>query len=207
MVKKLLKNRYALVVAAACLVLSIPLLTACEEDEEPTGPTPPAFTYPHMNGAEWIYKYQGEDVAKYTISGVYNHPTAGETQNFYEYVRGQGGWQQDALYFLKVSDNDVRLYVDDQESKFFILLKFPSLKDGGSWDAGLGYSANVSGPEDVSVPAGSFSCFKVDYTSGSDSFTFWWPAKVGGMGAKNHGWWSVGTTAITVELSSFNLPT
>jgi len=206
MSKWLMAKRYVLTIGAILLVTAVPLLTSCEEDKEPVGPTPAAFTYPHMNGAEWIYSYKGQNVAKYTISGTYNHPTAGETQNLYEYVMAEGGWQPNYLYYLKVSDSDARIYLHPQESKFIILLKFP-LKDGGSWDAGQGLTANVSGPEEVSVPAGSFSCYKIDYTSAAMNFTFWWPSKVGGMGAKNHGWWNIGGTPITVELASYNLPT
>jgi hypothetical protein len=184
----------------------IPLLVSCDKDEEPVGPTPPAFTYPPMNGAEWIFNYKGEKAAKYTISGVFNHPAAGETQKFYEYVQFEGSWELFYLYYLKVTDADVRMYVDSEESEFLTVLKFP-LKSGNSWDAGLGMTANVSGPEKVSVPAGSFSCYKVEYTGSEDSFTFWWPSLMGGIGVKNHGWWSTNGTPITMELASYNLPT
>jgi hypothetical protein len=207
MVKRLLAGRCVIAIAAVLLAASIPLLVSCDEEEEPVGPSPPPkFTYPHVNGAEWIFNYKGEKAAKYTISGVYNHPTAGETQKLYEYVMGQNGWEESFLFYLKVSETDVRLYVDSEESTFIILLKFP-LKVGGSWDASLGLTANVSSKEEVSVPAGSFNCFKIDYTSSDWTFTFWWPSKVGGMGAKNHGWWSLGEDPITMELASYNLPT
>ena len=204
--KGFLAKRCAVVVAAVLLGAVVPLLVSCEEDKEPVGPTPPAFTYPHMNGAVWIYSYQGQNIAKYTISGNYNHPTAGDTQNLYEYVMGESGWEPSFLYYLKVSENDVRLYVDAEQSIFLILLKFP-LKEGNSWDAGLGMTANVSAKENVSVPAGSFDCYKIDYSSSASSFTFWFPSNVGGMGAKNHGWWSVGEKPIATELASYNLPT
>jgi len=207
MVKRLLAGRYVIAIAAVLLAASAPLLVSCGDDDEPTAPTPtPGFTYPHMNGAEWIYNYKGETAAKYTISGVFNHPTAGETQKLYEYAQGESGWVLFYLYYLKVTDTDARIYGDPVESQFITLLKFP-LKSGGSWDAGLGLTANVSGPEKISVPAGSFNCFKIDYTSTEDSFTIWWPSKVGGMGAKNHGWWSLGEDPITTELASYNLPT
>jgi hypothetical protein len=207
MVKRLLAGRYAVAIVAVLLAASIPLLASCDEDEEPVGPTPtPGFTYPHMNGAEWIFNYKGEKAVKYTISGVFNHPTAGETQQLYEYGWGSSGWELVYLYYLKVTDADVRIYVDPVESRFLTLLKFP-LKSGGSWDAGLGFTANVSGPEEVSVPAGSFNCYKVDYSGSEGNFTFWWPSNVGGMGAKNHGWWTLGGEPITMELASYNLPT
>ncbi|HUV85936.1 MAG TPA: hypothetical protein VMX79_02360 [bacterium] len=206
MVKRLLAGRYVIAIAAVLLAASAPLLVSCGDDDEPTAPTTPAFAYPHMNGAEWIYNYKGETAAKYTISGVFNHPTAGETQKFYEYVQGESGWELFNLYYLKATDNDVRLYLDPEKSQFTTLLKFP-LKSGDTWDAGLGLTANVSGPEKVSVPAGSFNCFKIDYTGVGTSFTFWWPSNLGGIGAKNHGWWSLGEDPITTELASYNLPT
>lgn len=206
MLKRVLTGRNAVVAAAVLLAAVAPLLLSCEDKEEPTGPTPPEFTYPHMNGAEWVYNYKGQSAAKYTISGTYNHPTAGETQKLYEYGMGESGWVESFLYYLKTSETDVRLYVDPEESKFLVLLKFP-LKEGNSWDAGLGLTANVSAKENVSVPAGSFECYKIDYTSSEASFTFWFASKVGGMGAKNHGWWTLGGEPIAMELASYNLPT
>ena len=206
MVKRFLAGRYAVMVAAVLLAGVAPLLMSCDDEDDPVGPTPTAFTYPHMNGAEWIFNYKGEKAAKYTISGVFNHPTAGETQKFYEYVQDEGSWELFYLYYLKATENDVRLYLDPEKSQFITVLKFP-LKSGGSWDAGLGMTANVSGPEEVSVPAGSFSCYKVDYTGSETSFTFWWASNMGGIGVKNHGWWSIGEQPITMELASYNLPT
>jgi hypothetical protein len=206
MLKGFFAKRYGVVVAAVLLGAVVPLLVSCGDDKEPAGPSPPAFTYPHMNGAVWIYSYKGQNATKYAISGNYNHPTAGDTQKLYEYVTGQSGWEESFLYYLKVSENDVRLYLHPEESRFLVLLKFP-LKEGNSWDAGLGMTANVASKENVSVPAGSFDCYKIDYTSAASSFTFWFPSNVGGMGAKNHGWWTEGGKPIAMELASFNLPT
>lgn len=213
MLKRVLTGRCAVVTAAVLLAAGAPLLVSCEDEEEPTGPSPPAFTYPHVNGAEWVYNYKGEKAAKYTISGNFEHPAAGPTQKLYEYVMGESGWEENFVYYLQVISSSgevrqerVRLYVDAEESKFIFLLQTP-LKVGDSWDAGLGLNANVSAKEDVSVPAGSFECYKIDYASSTASFTIWWPSKVGGIGAKDRGWWSVGGKPITMELASYKLPT
>lgn len=194
------------IAASAILLAAVPLLVSCDGEEEPTGPTPEVFTYPHANGSEWIYSYEGENIVRYVISGTFNHPAAGNCQKLINYVAGGGGWQRYDTQYLKVTESDVRLYLDDSSSGYYMLLKFP-LEVGKQWDAGKGYTANVSSKETTSVPAGSFECYKIDYTSSSWNMTFWWPSKIGGMGAKNHGLWAINSTPITVELKSYNLPT
>ncbi len=206
MSKWLMAKRYGLTVGAILLVTAVPLLTSCEGEKEPVGPTPAAFTYPHANGSEWVYSYEGESLIKYVISGTYGHPSAGNTQKLISYVFSGGGWQKYGTQYLKVTDTDVRLYLDQTSSGYYMLLKFP-LKVGNQWNAGKGYTATVSTKETTSVPAGSFDCYKIDYTSSSWNMTFWWPSKIGGMGAKNYGLWSMGSTPIAIDLKSYNLPT
>jgi len=206
MVKRFLAGRYAIVISAVLLAAAVPLLVSCGDDDDPAGPTPEAFTYPHANGAEWVYSFEGENAVKYVISGTFDHPSAGNTQKFISSVYGSGGWQKYDTQYLKVTENDVRLYLDKTSSGYYMLLKFP-LKVGNQWDAGKGYTATVSSKETTSVPAGSFDCYKIDYTSSAWNMTFWWPSKIGGMGAKNYGLWAVSGTPITIELKSFNLPT
>jgi hypothetical protein len=195
------------VVAASAILLAAALLLAsCSENEEPAGPTPEAFTYPHANGSEWVYSYEGESIIKYVISGTYGHPSAGNTQKLINYVMGSNGWQKYDIQYLKVTENDVRLYLDQTSSSYYMLLKFP-LEVGNQWNAGKGYTATVSSKETASVPAGSFESYKIDYTSSGGSMTFWWASKVGGMGAKNYGLWYLNNNPINIELKSYNLPT
>ncbi len=206
MLKRFLAGRYAIVISAILLAAAVPLLVSCDGDDDPTGPTTPTFTYPHANGSEWIYSFEGSDLIKYVISGTFQHPAAGNTQQLISYVFVTAGWQKYDTQYLKVTENDMRLYLDDTSSDYYMLLKFP-LKVGNQWNAGKGYTANVSSKENASVPAGSFSCYKIDYTSSGWSMTFWWPSKVGGVGAKNYGLWAMNGKPITVELKSYNLPT
>ncbi len=204
--KERFRERYRVLAAVILSVAIVSLLVSCGDDKEPTAPTTPTFTYPHANGSEWIYSYEGSDLIKYVISGEYQHPAAGSTQQLISYVFVTDGWQRYGTQYLKVTENDMRLYLDDTSSDYYMFLKFP-LKVGNQWDAGMDFSANVSLKETTSVPAGSFDCFKVDYTSSGTSMTFWWPSKVGGMGAKNHGLWYLGGQPIMIELKSYNLPT
>ena len=206
MVKRFLAGRYAIVISAVLLAAAVPLLVSCGKDEDPAGPTPEAFTYPHANGSEWIYSFEGSDTIKYVISGTFQHPAAGNTQQLISYVNVTDGWERYDTQYLKVTENDMRIYLDSKSSDYYMLLKFP-LKVGNQWNAGKGYTANVSSKENTSVPAGSFNCYKIDYTSSGDSMTFWWPSNVGGMGAKNYGLWYFGNDPITIELKSYNLPT
>jgi hypothetical protein len=205
MVKRFSAERWAFVLAVALLAVVVPLMLSCDGDDEPTGPTPEAFTYPHADGSEWVYSFEGENIVKYVISGTYGHPSAGSTQKLISYVYS-GGWQKYDTQYLKVTESDVRLYLDKSSAGYYMLLKFP-LEVGKQWNAGKGYTANVSSKTTISVPAGSFDCYKIDYTSSSWDMTFWWPSKVGGMGAKNYGLWSMGSNPITIDLKSYNLPT
>ncbi len=206
MVKRFLAGRYAIVISAVLLAAAVPLLVSCDGDDEPTGPTPEVFTYPHANGSEWAYSHEGANLIKYVISGTYGHPSAGNTQKLISFVWDSGGWQKFDTQYLKVTGTDVRLYLDRTSAGYYMLLKFP-LKVGNQWNAGKGYTATVSSKETASVPAGSFDCYKIDYTSPSWNMTFWWPSKVGGMGAKNYGLWAINNNPITIALKSFNLPT
>lgn len=205
MAKQFRAGRSVVTVAAVLLAGIAPLLLSCGDDEEPAGPTTPTFTYPHANGSEWTYAYEGVNAVKYVISGTFQHPAAGNTQQLITYLY-YDGWERYDTDYLKVTENDMRLYLDDTSSDYYMLLKFP-LAVGNQWNAGNGYTANVSSKEKTSVPAGSFDCYKIDYTSSGGSMTFWWPSNVGGMGAKNYGLWYAGTTPITIELKSYNLPT
>ena len=205
--KECFGKRYRVVAAIVLSVAVVSLLVSCgDDDDEPIGPTAPTFTYPHANGSEWIYSFEGADSIRYVISGTYEHPAAGTTQKLISYVFVTDGWEKYDTQYLKVTDFDMRLYLDDTSSSYYMFLKFP-LKVGKQWDAGKGYTANVSSKEDITVPAGSFGCYKIDYTSTGWSMTFWWPSKVGGMGAKNYGLWNIGGKPITIELASYNLPT
>lgn len=213
MLERILAKRYVVVAATVLLAAVAPLLVSCEDDEEPAGPSPPAFIYPHMDGAEWVYSYIGEGEAKYVISGTYNHPAAGPTQKLYEYVRRETGWHEKSVYYLQVASSSgevprerVRLYVDPEDSLFILLLKTP-LKVGDSWDAGMGLTARVTVKEYVSAPAGSFECYRIEYTSSEAFVFFWWPSKVGGLGAMNRGWWTEGGGDVVLLLESYKLPT
>jgi hypothetical protein len=206
MVKRFLAGSYAIVIPAVLLAAAVPLLVSCDGDDGGTTPTPEAFTYPHANGSEWIYSFEGSDLIKYVLSGTFQHPAAGNTQQLISYVFVTDGWERYDTQYLKVTENDMRLYLDSKSSDYYMLLKFP-LKVGNQWNAGKGYTANVSSKETASVPAGSFDCYKIDYTSSGWSMTFWWPSKVGGMGAKNYGLWAISGNPITTELKSYNLPT
>lgn len=205
MVKRFLAGRSAIMVAAVLLAAAFPLLVSCDGDNGGTTPTPETFSYPHADGSEWIYSYEGENIVKYVISGTYGHPSAGSTQKLISYVNVTDAWEKYDTQYLKVTSTDVRLYLDKTSAGYYMLLKFP-LEVGNQWNAGKGYTANVSSKPTVSVPAGSFSCYKIDYTSSSWNMTFWWPSNVGGMGAKNYGLWSMGTNPIAIDLRSYNLP-
>jgi hypothetical protein len=195
-----------IIVGAGLLAIVIPLLVSCDGDDGGTTPTPEAFSYPHANGSEWIYSFEGENIVKYVISGTYGHPSAGSTQKLISYVNVTDAWEKYDTQYLKVTSTDVRLYLDKTSAGYYMLLKFP-LEVGNQWNAGKGYTATVSSKTNASVPAGSFSCYKIDYTSSSWNMTFWWPSKVGGMGAKNYGLWAMGSNPITIDLKSYNLPT
>ncbi len=199
-------GRYAIVISAILLAAAVPLLVSCDGDDDPTGPTTPTFTYPHANGSEWVYSFEGANLIKYVISGTYGHPSAGNTQKLISFVWASGGWQKYDTQYLKVTDTDVRLYLDRTSAGYYMLLKFP-LKVGNQWNAGKGYTATVSSKPTIPVPAGSFVCYKIDYTSSGWNMTFWWPSKVGGMGAKNYGLWTLNNNPITIDLKSYNLPT
>jgi hypothetical protein len=181
------------------------LAFSCGEDEGPSGPSP-SIVYPHPDGAEWIYVHESFEYARYVISGVYDHPKAGRTQELHEYARGQTAWEETFVYYLRASADDVRLYVDAGEDRYLVLLKFP-LEKGRSWDAGLGLRATFVGMEKVSVNVGTFNCARVTYNGGAGTFTAWWPSGVGGWGAKNYGWWAPGGQPVLLELGWYNLPT
>lgn len=189
------------VVAAAVAWLAF----SCGDDEGPAGPSP-SIIYPHPDGAEWIYAHESFEYARYVISGVYDHPKVGRTQKLYEYIRGQTAWEETFVYYLRASGDDVRLYVDAEEDRYLVLLKFP-LERGRSWDAGLGLRATFVEMERVSVNVGTFNCARVAYAGGPGTFTVWWASGVGGWGAKNHGWWAPGGEPILIELGWYNLPT
>lgn len=181
------------------------LAFSCGEAEGPAGPSP-SIVYPHPDGAEWIYGHESFEYARYVISGVYDHPKAGRTQRLYEYARGQAEWEETFVYYLRASADDVRLYVDAEEDRYLVLLKFP-LEKGRSWDAGLGLRATFVGMEKVSVNVGTFNCARVAYTGGAGTFTVWWASGVGCWGAKNYGWWAPGGEPVLLELGWYNLPT
>ena len=204
MVRRFMKKSNP-VIAGVALAAAVPILFSCGDGGGPAGPTLP-FNYLHPDGAEWIYGYEGAEFARYVIAGTYDHPVAGETQRLYEYIRGQAGWAETFVYYLKVGSDDVKIYVDDEANQFIVLLKFP-LTEGGSWDAGLGVRATFVAEERVSVNAGMFNCARVAYAGGPGTFTVWWASDVGGWGAKNHGWWALGGNPIMLELGSYNLPT
>jgi hypothetical protein len=188
------------------VALAVPILFSCGGDGGPTGPTLP-FNYVHPDGAEWVYVYESMEFARYVIAGTYDHPAAGETQKLYEYVRGQAGWEETFVYYLKASADDVKIYVDYEADQFLVLLKFP-LTEGESWDAGPGVRATFVAVERVSVNAGIFNnCARVAYAGGRGTFTVWWASGVGGWGAKNHGWWALGGEPIMIELGRYNFPT
>ncbi len=195
------------VVAVVLIGAVVPLLVSCGDDEEPTGPTPGTFNYPHADGSQWIYKHQGNNFVKYVISGTFEHPYAGNAQRLLRYTFVDGKWQEYDAQYLKVSDADVKLYEYKSTNDFYVLLKFP-LKVGNQWDAGQRYTAKVASKETISVPAGSFDCYKIDYIHDIGyRMTFWWPSKVGGMGAKNFALWAIEGESVTIELASYNLPT
>jgi hypothetical protein len=204
MSRRRLTGRGGVITAVAWAAAAGPFLFSCGEEEGPAGPTRP-FNYPHADGAEWIYTYEGLGFAKYVISGTYYHPAAGETQKLHEYVAGLGGWEESFVYYLKATGDDVRVYVDAEANQYVVLLKFP-LKQGRSWDAGLGLRAKFLATEKVTVSAGTFSCVRVAYTSDVGTFTVWWPTGVGGWGARNHGWWALGGEPLVLELGWYNLP-
>ncbi len=204
MLRRLLTKGSAVITGVA-LAAAVLFLFSCGEEEGPTGPTLP-FNYPHPDGAEWVYGYESMEFAKYVIAGTYDHPAAGETQKLYEYIRGQASWEETFVYYLKVTADDVKVYVDAEASQFIVLLKFP-LTRGESWDAGPGVRAKFVAVESVSVNAGTFKCARVAYTGGLGTFAVWWASGVGGWGAKNHGWWAPGGKPIMLELGWYNLPT
>jgi len=136
-------GRWVVMVAAVLLAGIAPLLISCGDEDDPTGPTPTAFSYPHANGSEWIYSYEGADTIKYVISGTFQHPAAGNTQQLISYVNVTDAWQKYDTQYLKVTENDMRVYLDDTSSDYYMLLKFP-LTVGNQWNVGKGYTATVS---------------------------------------------------------------
>ncbi len=190
---------------AAVVLAAVPGLFSCGDDGGPAGPTLP-FSYPHPDGAEWVYGYQSMEFARYVIAGTYEHPVAGATQKLCEYVRGLEGWEETFVYYLRASADDVKIYVDGEADQFIVLLEFP-LTEGESWDAGPGMRATFVAVERVSVSAGTFNCARVSYTGGRGTFTVWWASGVGGWGAKNYGWWALGGKPIMIELGRYDLPT
>jgi len=192
----------------AVLALAMFFVVSCSDSgDDDGGDNTPTFSYPHNNGSEWIYNYEGVATIKYALSGTFNHPAAGETQQLFSYEPdGSGGWTQNGLGYLKVSETEVRVYTSAETSDYITYLKFP-LSVGKQWDAGIGYSANVTAQEHITVPAGAFTTYKIDYSSPNWSFTIWWPSAVGGYGCKNFGVWTIEGQPMTLELASKNLPT
>ncbi len=189
------------------IVAVVPLISSCDNGGTTPG-SDDGTGYPHNNGSEWVYTYEGEDFVKYNISGTYNHPAAGNTQVLITYVATKGIYATDwAKYdedYLTVSDTEVRVYPDDEDPGYFLLLKFP-LKVDSKWTFYGNTDATVTKKETISVPAGSFETYKIDY-HGDFGFTMWYSTTIGGWGVKNYGWWFYGDDPVTIELSSYNLP-
>jgi hypothetical protein len=205
MLRRLIKRSNPSIAGVALAAAAALVLFSCGDDQGPAGPTLP-FNYPHPDGAEWIYGHESVEFARYVLDGTYDHPAAGKTQRLYEYIPGAFGWEESFVYYLTVSGDDVKIYVDDEANQFIVLLKFP-LTEGGSWDAGLGLRATFVAVEKISVIAGTFNCARVTYTGGPGIFTVWWTSNVGGWGAQNHGWWASGGEPILIELGRYDLPT
>ncbi len=205
MSRRRLTGRGGVIAAVALAAAAAPVIFSCGDEEGPAGPTPPAFAYRHPDGAEWVYTYQSLEFARCVIAGTYYHPAAGETQKLHEYVVGQNGWEESFVYYLRASGDDVRIYVDAGANQYIVLLKFP-LRQGRSWDAGLGLRAKFLATEKVTVSAGTFNCVRVAYTNALGTFTVWWATGVGGWGARNHGWWGLGGEPLLVDLAWYNMP-
>jgi len=199
------------IISLAIAVFIVPLLLAFYSCNETTTPTPPEDEgmtgFPNANGSEWIYSYQGGDLIRYVISGTFNHPSAGDCQQFFVYVwasKGEEDWVQFELYYLKYANNEVRLYLDDVGTDYYLLYKFP-LETGDTWNFEPGTTATVGDKTTITVPAGAFEVYQIDY-NGDYSFTVWYSGNIGCWGIQNYSWWYLGDDPITTELSSYNIP-
>ncbi len=198
-----------LTVFAAALLISCDNATG-PEDEGDTEPDP--FTFPHPDGAEWVYENDGE-VWKYILNGESEHQSDGTVQNIdrYNYVSGLKGWEYDGTHYLKEISGEIRYYNDLTDEEYEIWLKLP-LEIGDKWELTPGYpneTVEVITQDDYTVPAGTFNdCYVLKYYKriGLTEFTdyVYFANDVGGRFGILHV--NLDTDDLT-QLTSYNIPT
>ncbi|UCE27324.1 MAG: hypothetical protein JSW52_00815 [Candidatus Coatesbacteria bacterium] len=190
------------------------LLLGCDKDPPPIEDLE-SFSFPHQEGTEWIYRYEtfaGISYEKYIIKGVANHEYAGEAGVIEHWLlvpdSPVGGFI--GYSFIRVADNEVRIYDDLNEDHYRVLLKFP-LEVGKAWvyrpNDTHDSKATVLRVEDCAVEAGTFEdCWVIEYYEFDYSFDeatnniVWYAVGVGGpYGVK-------ADLMGNAELISYNLP-
>lgn len=198
----------------AIAIIAILFIIACDnatapEDEGDTEPDP--FTYPHPDGAEWVYA-NDDDTMRYVIDGESTHQSDGTVQNLlvYEYDENEDDWVYLVTSHLLITDSEVRRYTDLDDDEYALLLKFP-LEVGETWDLyppSSNSTATVVFQDDVTVPAGTFEdCYIVAYKRrvGIDEFRnyVYYADGVGGTRGVMDA--NLDTEEVT-RLESYNLP-
>ncbi|MGD8717273.1 MAG: hypothetical protein PVH29_00495 [Candidatus Zixiibacteriota bacterium] len=187
------------------------------------GKTPPrvedlaSFSFPHQEGAEWLYRcenFMGTGHEKYVIKEVSEHESAGEVSVMEHWMRAPDSpkWGFTGYRFIRVANNEVRIYEDPNQDDYRVLLKFP-LEVGKTWVCRPNDShdskATVLRVEDCTVEAGTFEdCWVIEYHEFNYNFNIekmtkykvWYAVGVGGpCGVK-------GKLIGDAELISYKLP-
>jgi hypothetical protein len=142
------------------------------------GKTPPriedmaSFSFPHQEGAEWLYRcenFAGIAQERFKINGVVDHEYAGRVGVIEHCLRVPDSpkWTFMGYLFIRVADNEVRIYDDLNQDDYRILLKFP-LEVGNSWvyrpNDTEDSKAKVLRVDDCAVEAGTFEdCWVIEY--------------------------------------------
>lgn len=123
--------------------------------------------YPNTDGYSWTYQLTSSAGVGGVLTYSWNGTTTIDSINVQKFKSeySSGGIVSTSEVLFKVSDDDVRCYgtTDSSTTEPMIILDFP-LEIGKSWYlcSFLTWEAIVAAQETVTVPAGSFSCFRVD---------------------------------------------
>lgn len=232
MLKQLSGKRYRATARAVALAVVIPLLVCCDGGTTtPTGGGGPSagapirFEYPYERG---VWSYVGGDANEYRIDAAFmgreDWPVELPPQTYllftWHYIQKKERKppRLSVTYLRFDPDRYVSLSFSEEIDVTVKFLVFP-LEVGNSWlvytssyyhPGWKGVKANVVSKEKIAVPAGTFDCYKIEYT-GSESlpdFTIWWASGVGGWGVKVRGYWSFDrepfeSEPVTVELERY----
>ena len=120
--------RFTTITVSVLFVLAAALLLSCEKDT--TGPGDGEFTFPHPDGAEWVYSSEdgkGSTGTKVLLNGNTQHPTGGDVQNMeiWKYDDEESQWEYNRTVYMKVTDTEVRYYKGSDDENGEVYLKFP----------------------------------------------------------------------------------